>query len=598
MNDNLLCEIGGRILNSNIKLNKLPIPINPSSELELRNPLIKGLRTVDDLDSWQKELYYRVLNKKDTLVNINPAGGKTKPVVTAWADTFNNFQNPDKIIWITPTVQLANQVFHVDLKETLLDRLSRWSVDDQSAFPTSLLPIHIQNILHNAPAIKNASQLLLTQQDVNLINEWLLGTAMVLRAGGSSGNIGNVSKDTIISVCTYQYAPDIIDKQHPKIVVIDELQEFVPIEQSGDLTSQAQSFINILRLTPKDSVLILLTGSMNKQTTFDIINFINLHFRRKLEPFSVTGGSVRNRASIVIEPHTKMATQQDKLNIIKNAIRNNDPGNCMVMFSTKSIDPEFLYQNAIYPIAKQLTLSLPQRSVEQVCGSAVPENYDPKKYDFRPHQNSLYQIPQQHINLSSATKLIKAKADDPKYMANYLNYMLSQDTKFGTEYGEGRSTLPDPFLAKCILCGFGYLANGAMKGFRMHNDDIMLVQNLFKQGKIYFLLATDMIGVGTTLTIRKLYLPNINKFKGVGLPYGKINSSSLVQLINRVGRQTSVAANIYCEPEDFTTINKLLREDPSSTVEPAIFGNNTSPIEQAISLVDKIKLIFNLIRQK
>lgn len=591
---------GGYILNNNATFNRIPIDLNLGLDIQRRSNLNKSLKSYHDLDTWQKELYFRVINRQDTLVNVNPAGGKTKPVVMAWEDSFTDL-NHDKILWITPTVQLANQVFHVDLKESLLKRLSNWSIGPNNTFPTDLLPPNIQYILHNAYRqgfmITNSKQILLSSQDVTDINEWLLGTAMVLRAGSSAGAIGNLSADTIASVCTYQYAVDIIDKQHPKIIVIDELQEFIPIEKQDDSTSQASAFINILRHIPKDGVLILLTGSMNKDTTLQVIDFINKYFGRKLEPFSVGVDLAKNRASIVIQPHTKMKSQEDRLSIIKNAIQNKDTGNCMIMFNTKSIDPQFLYQNAIYPIAKKLTMILSERSIEQVCGTSPEDNYNKKSYSFKANNRDLLNQVPNYIDLPSATNLIKHKSEDPKYMASYLKYMLSQDVKFGQKYGEGRETLPDPFLAKCLLCGFGYLANGAMKGFRMHNDDIMLVQNLFKQGKIYFLLATDMIGVGTTLTIRKLYLPDLNKFKGTSLPYGRINSSSLVQLINRVGRQTSVAASIYCDPADFEIVNKLLREDPSNTVDRAIFGNNSSTIEQATSLIDKVKMLFYLIRK-
>ena len=598
---NLIHEIGGLVLHNpqpQFRAPRLPISI-PSIhgvELQQQPSFTKRLNSRQDLDPWQQHLYDMVINRQDVLVNVNPAGGKTKPVVFAWQDSFADRPDFDKILWITPTIQLANQVFHVDLKEALLDRIKKWTNDPSTKFPTHLLPPQIQHLAAN---YQNANQVHLTHEDVNALNTWLMGTAMVLRAGpaSSGGGIGDITPNTIAAVCTYSYAPNILEKQRPKIIVIDELQQFVPIEAQGDNDKQAKDFLNILRLLPKSSILVLLTGSMNGETSEQIIQFINKHFGRNLKLFHVGNDLASNRASIVIEPHTKMKTPQDRIDIIKQCIRTHDAGNAMIMFSSKNTETEFLLKNAIFPIAKRLTMELPQRSIEQVCGVSPGDDFKTDRMPFALNYNAVDPGQIDHMSLSDATARIKGDPEDPRYMASYLKYMLSQNVPTERPLpGHDMPALPDPFLAKCILCGFGYLANSSIKNFRMHNQDIMLVQNLFKQGKIYFLLATDMIGVGTTLTIRKLYLPDLNKFKGPTLPYGQIDPSSLVQLINRVGRQPQVAATIYCNPKDYTTINTLLRSDPMSEVTPALFGHNTSAIEQNLSLIDRVRMVLNTIR--
>lgn len=599
--NDLLEEIGGRILtNPNSKLSKLPISIPDIYGAELREQpsFIKKLSSRNDLDHWQQHLYDLVVSGQDVFVNVNPAGGKTKPVVFAWQDSFKNDIQHDKILWITPTIQLANQVFHVDLKEALLDRIKKWTEDGDTKFPTQLLPPQIQ---HLAVGRRTAQDVRLTNEDINILNKWLMGTAMVLRAGPSTSNagIGDVSPETIAAVCTYSYAPNILQRQKPRIVVIDELQQYVPIEprQGEDADKQAKEFVNILRLIPRDSVLILLTGSMNSETSEQIISFINRYFGRKLKLFHVGNDIASNRAAINIEPHTKMKSPNDRLEIIKQCVRAKDAGSAMVMFSSKNTDTAFLMKNAIFPIAKRLTLMLPQRSISQVCGANPGNDHHTDRMPLSSHVNAINPHEVNDISLADAANRIKGNPEDPRYMASYLNYMLNQPNQNDPPPMGGQlPSRPDPFLAKCILCGFGYLANSSTKDFRMHNDDIMLVQNLFKQGKIYFLLATDMIGVGTTLTIRKLYLPDLNKFKGPAMPYGQIDPSSLVQLVNRVGRQPQVAATIYCNPNDFTTVNTLLRSDPASTVTPALFGNNVSAVEQQIALVDRVKMVMNIFR--
>lgn len=599
--EQLLTEIGGRILSPlNNQNNNLPIPIPQFQNLEIKNRdnFTKSYSSINDLDDWQKELYRYVTNGQSVLVNVSPAGGKTKPIVYAWEDTFN-YQSNDKILWITPTVQLANQVFHSDLKESLLNKLKQWTSGQDSRFPTHLLPVEIQHVIgqyyqHGYNRL-NSSNLELSEEHIHIINHWLKNTAMALRTG--TGKSGEITSQTIATVCTYEYAPDIIDRQRPKFIVIDELQEYVPIEWN-DNERQASKFINVLRNAPNSSVIVLLTGSMNYDTSLEIVKFIELYFGKKLivYPRRENTGQAGNRAHIQIVPHTKMSKPEDKINIIKRAIADRLPGNAMVMFSAKSNTPEYINTNGIYPIAKRLTLELPARTVEQVCGIKAHQanNFNP----FNPHYSDLYQNPKNFSNLKNITKFLSKNPESPEEEANHLYYMLSQtENIMSKDYGDNPPSLSDPFLAHCILCGFGYLAGGKLKGFRMSNEDIMLVQNLFKQGKIYFLLATDMIGVGTTLTIRNLYLPSLNIPKGHGLPMGKINDSSLVQLINRVGRQTNVAATIYCSPDDYVDIDRLLREDPSSSVQPAMFGSSgPSAMENQISLIDKVRMVLNVIR--
>ena len=394
---------------------------------------------------------------------------------------------------------------------------------------------------------------------------------------------------------TKKFAPNILSTQRPKFVVIDELQEYVPIEHNTNDRSASQ-FINVLRGLPSSSVLVLLTGSMNYSTCEEIVNFIEKYFGIKMVIFPKREDTpvAKNRAHIQIIPHSKMSTAKDKLEIAKRHIMNKDTGVAMVMFSVKSNANEFLSQNGIYPIAKQLTLQLNRRTPEQVCG--VRQNYSP----FNPHPYDIFKRERNSTNLKSAVNYLSKNPESPEEQLKHLYYMLNQRQNImGNHYTQNNEmppSLSDPFLAECILCGFGYIANGAGKGFRMANEDLMLVQNLFKQGKIHFLFATDMIGVGTTLTIRTLYLPSLNKPKENNLPYGKINDSSLVQLVNRVGRQSNVAATIYCATEDYGDVHRLLNNDPSLEVAPAMFGKGSSSIEKQISLVDTVKMILNLIR--
>jgi len=98
----------------------------------------------------------------------------------------------------------------------------------------------------------------------------------------------------------------------------------------------------------------------------------------------------------------------------------------------------------------------------------------------------------------------------------------------------------------------------------MEDRQKAIVQKLFMGQKLYVLFATDAIGVGANVTSHNLFLPNFNKFEDG--TFGKVNTSSLVQLINRAGRKGAAGgipfANVYVRPEDLELARSVLEKDP------------------------------------
>lgn len=582
---------------------------------------------INQFDTWQMDVYNRLISGTypDLFINVSPAGGKTAPMVQAWKHSFVRGRvhpgDYDRILWVTPTVQLANQVFYNDLKKQLVSLIINWMQEDHPAFnpdnpqfPLYLFPPDIQHQIATRHGM-TAKTLNITPDMFNSLRNTIDNDLLYLSAHGQTA--GTLGDNTVAAVCTYPYAPMIFQKLNPKIIVIDELQQYVPIyaESSPDLSSRAEQFIDIMKLLKSNTnnSLIFLTGSMNGNVAKQIGEFINSSFNRKLELIAT---HVKNRAQISVFPHSKMKTQQHVIELIKRTVYDRIPGNAMILFNIKNANPEFAKKKAIIPIANQLIRQLPQRSIKTITGydpnledietndddtrsyhrSPMP-NELPMKYRYpSPYNNAGERhIPNGRLTLAQAAALVEKDLEDPQYIATYLKYMLSFENK-PTNYGQPQ---PDPFLAKCILCGFAYLAGGKDRDIKMDKRDIEVVQNLFKQGKIYFLLATDMIGVGTTLTIRNLYIPSLSKFISPLIGMGPIDDSSLVQLINRVGRDPRMAATIYCDNDDYARIVKVLNEDPSSAVEPAIFGQFGSAIEKAGNkfgfLKHRVVLMFKLL---
>lgn len=606
-----LLEIGGHRGNSRYGSLNRPEPQSGNRfgrpNHPRQDPRGSGALGLRDMDPWQSKLYSMIQKGLDVFVNVNPAGGKTLPLLLAWRSSFvhqsGRRHNPSKILWITPRVQLANQIYYQDLIPSILNQFALYRKsggNDVSFFPIEILPHEIIMDIKN-----NNNQTTLSPNSINRLKNWIQNEAVVLKARGQSS--GNITQNTLAAVCTYNYSSQLMKELNPKIIVFDEVQEYAPIrpEEDSELSNKVKNFTQILKSARPDTSIILLTGSMNGNTCQQIADYLNKTFRRRFQVFQA---SARNRSYINVIPNSRLDTNTKKIKLIKDAIQRKDIGNALVMFSIKKEKDAYKDTDTIMGIARSLVDSLPKRSISTVTGVHVDDDNNPQDdnlnyYDQQKRQQHKHidkrlsdkEEQEKRIDIDKAAKIVASRKDDPKEWAKRLKYLLN----YGPPKKNIRSeTQPDSFLAECILAGFGYIIGEGARGFKAENDDIMLVQSLFKAGKIYFILATDSIGVGTTLTIHKLYLPKISKFStGGGTAFTRqLDTSTLVQLVNRVGRSPSVSAEIHCHPDDFDTIVSVLSNDPASEVEPSLFGGNRSELEkQGSGPAAIIRSIFKLI---
>jgi hypothetical protein len=622
-------EILGLRINNTQTINRLthiPASLNYPNEIRKIRKAAKLLQIPGTrckvpgyMDDWQIELTKMILtSRQDILVNVMPAAGKTAPLINGWACSFtcrHNKKKLDKILWICPTVQLSNQVYHQDLKPKLFEILREEDYKDI----LNIIPEFSQrpNMFNNNYNI--------TPDDFNFIQNQI-NNYTALRTG--SGQNGTVTNKSWFVVCTYEFAPDIIKTQQPDIVVIDELQQYIPIDlpnQNTD-TSNTKAFIKTLDDIPQNTCLILLTGSMNKNSSQFIIDKLRSVFDRNIRPLFYTPHA-RNRAHISLFPHDKLDTQEEIIqNIVKN-VNNRDIGNAYIMFSVQSEKSNVENKKAIIPIANKLIKELPWRSIKQVAGinPEVPainsytdlpniSPFEDPNSDYRNPKNRSYydkQLRFKEIEKDNrkerkldALDYLNKDREDPLYIANRLQIMLNQEFieqnpvyKNQLNNYDDNKNRPDFLLAKCILCGFAYIAGGSDRNRKLENADINLVQTLFKQKKIYAIMASDMIGVGTTLTVHNLYIPNLSK-RSDGLFKSTIDDSSLVQLINRVGRQGDISANIYCASSEFNRIYKLLNNPSYDAVEAIPFGKGKTAFEKEINKYDIVDFMISLFKKK
>lgn len=591
--DKILYEIGGfRPHEQSAGKHVGPYDFDPHINSNQQIKKLSRFKSPFQLTGWQEELRNEILKRprQDVFVNIMPAGGKTSPLVDGWFQSpYINLNNRlDKICWVCPTVQLANQVYHNDLKPKLLQYFQYHQNNQQLydiflnsgiipstgptpyGFPATLDP---KNIPH--------------EKIFNLVLGILNRFTHLHTGPGASGNL-NIN--TIVSVCTYSFATQIIEKQQPDIVVIDETQQYFPIGEDKEF-ERARQFIQTMRFIPKNSSLIMLTGSMNRESGLAVKDFINLEFKRRLK--YVNAPEARNRARINVLPHHKLDKPEDLKVLIKDLIQQRSTHNCIVVFNVNK---------KILEVGQALLRELPQRSIETVTGKEPRINS--QSYDIY-NQDSLI-TPEKPLSFNDSINYISKQFENPQFLADWLQFMLNSPTEIdfknkAVQKNEGNKNqavnISDPFLAKCLLAGFGYLAGGQKRDRRMTNKDIMVVQTLFKTGKIYCLLATDMIGVGTTLTIKDLYVPSLNKQQGSS--HGPIDDSSLIQLLHRTGRSGDITGNIYCAPEDIKRVWETMSKtnNPEETIQNVNIDKSLVVMLQDIqtSLLHKIKYILTMI---
>lgn len=594
-----------------ISIARVSTDIAPPTPFDLPsiNPNISPISPIShynkprELYHWQKLLLNDIENtNKDIFVLVEPAAGKTTPFIEAWKRSFqvmshtSNIKDIKTILWVCPTIQLASQVYNDDLLNNIWGMVQNWiSNQAKSPFPITLLPGAIaKKIYDNLKTTPTANDISITHDEFYELQRHI-SQKLALRTGaGSKG--GEVNQNTIAAVCTYSFAANIYKTMKPDYVVIDETQQYVPKDSKNE--DMEDALFNLFdEMKGNDSRLIMLTGSMNEQTANNICLFLNKYFDRKFtsKPFTAPGPEGKNKSFIKVNPTINLRNKQDIINLATQKIHMNSNGNAVVIFSVRDLDPKLYRKMAIMPICQELIEKLPQRAIYNVTG-AMPNSDDVKHHGiYDSHKNTLAQ----------SAAINKSYFEDPQYQANYLQKLLDDDEirKRKQYYDSGRRyTLQSveygwtpSFVAKCILRGFAFMSGGADVG-HLDSDEILLVQTLFKQGKINVLLATDMIGVGTTIAVHNLYLPKLQKpiNKNGKVVFGQIDESSLVQLINRVGRNPFIVGNIYCNPNDYTVVSEALSSNSTEFV-PEI---NVSHLERpSIVIKYNLKKMLELMRK-
>lgn len=519
------------------------------------------------LSAWQSMVYRRLIKRsgdKDMIVSVPPAAGKTMPITCAWKKLFINFLQRvragdrsvrvPRIAVIVPTTQLAMQIgkqdFLRDSNSGLLKMIAEHPLDFQEFLPNVRLSNPNNNSVHRDPKTGQITRNMdpsgrlsqserpdlrkLTYREIDdlyrmLDNEFVgilyggTGAAVAKSMGGNRNLFGGLKP---IVVGTYKPMEGLL-KKHGKefdIVVIDETQEFLgrPGETSvsSGLKEKQEAFINAIKYTPKESALLLLTGSTNDKSVEDIKDLINSEFGRKLSkyPSKIPGKDVnkeddpkyynkldkasRNRSNISIMPYDKMQSLSDIKTLCKDIIKRNQKNSIMLLFSIKRTAA-----TGILRIVEDLILKLPvlntdlysrvskknDKSGTVNIGINNVDDYKSSRKDVLSNQQlTAAQLADRDSKdfidnrPDASLKPDDIRVDEIEFL-KYFDYRpLESGGTRGTALEEPDS---DNLLYQGVLRGIGIMTGS------MHQRHKETIQKLFKSGKLPLLFASDALGV-------------------------------------------------------------------------------------------------------
>lgn len=182
-------------------------------------------------------------------------------------------------------------------------------------------------------------------------------------------------------------------------------------------------------------------------------------------------------------------------------------------------------------------------------------------------------------------KPLQVYVDDIEFLKYFNRYELELD---GKNIDVERMTMTydeNNLLYQSVLCGIGLMIG------KMHPIHKNTIQRLFQKGKIYLLMATDALGVGANVDCKHLYIPTIVKRQDDS--FGPSNESSLVQLVNRVGRGVFKNGFVYCREEDYDLIESLINPERVPTED-----NRQRSVTEVIPEINVDEMIKEMIKVK
>ncbi len=508
---------------------------------------------------FQREIYSLLASEKDIYVVAAPGAGKTRPITTYWFRKFifglkkkesmelvTPLFQPDKSAGLFPTVgkqgerfehfammitkllespeKIEKLVYAVPVR-TLANELykdfTRYFID------ILLYAVEVDSLLNSIPGQKNII-LREMQKSVqkhlgsspNRIQEFVERNLIAMQTGGAKIGNTNLKNTPVIFMTVEKLAHSMSPIKNTGVIIFDEAHLYQPssndIEtRQHDAVKNAELIIDIFEALNKEARIVMLSGTVGKESANNIIKHMRTIFRRDMQVSAHE--NVSNPTPIAVIPDDSLNSDSNiERNIIK-LVNNHDWGNCFVIYGKNRIDN--IVKNCVKKLAPMSQSHKTNDSWTTKKGDVYSRQRSSFGSDIIHHREK--EGHQNEERKDIVTRLMKIPGAD-----KIENPELREAVAYGIGviYTQGEGDRPDKS--------------------RMSEEDKMIIADLFSKRKLFILLSTSAIAIGVNVKIRRMFIPSIE------MGNTKEPFRNIAQLVNRAGRGASAIGAIYT-PQHF-----------------------------------------------
>lgn len=521
------------------------------------------LKSSHQLYPWQAQIVAELMSVNNGklrdifILTRSPGGGKTQPVITYWAEQIlginvrlnpaipldvsnNNFikliRHPEtvpQLIWFSPIRELNNQTvkdeFGRDFVELFLQYFNYLFYDYYQKVnnPTTPIPrqIHDLFLIMAESNRQSYSELdfifneLINNQNMDqqtlkrftngyfrtaelmieeFINHKLIG--MQFKNFNTVGS-GQVKKPVIITIYESAKESRLMDRMTDvALMVFDEIQTALLTgeKETDKRAKQISECIHYILSSDQgfNSQMAVLTGTANEISAANFIEFCNYAYKRNFPDYPFVSNAA-NLARIKVQSYDKIRDFQYLKKLVKDFQSQGRKQIAVILFSKNKIN-----------------------EIAEYCATGSGGG------NFQRKSSS--------IGYSSNVDEFGRKKDNPFFSKQDIDILTNQPDI---------SKIYDPLKRKAAISGIGIIYSKDDNSNKEERLDNQIIRQLFVNGQVGILLATDSIGSGMNVNIKEMYIPSVEKM-GVLIP-----KAPLAQLLHRVGRQANMDCTIYTPSE-------------------------------------------------
>ena len=266
----------------------------------------------------------------------------------------------------------------------------------------------------------------------------------------------------------------------------------------------------------RDTKLIFLSGTIHPAAANQIKNFLALEFNRNLSILDDQGQG-KNASNISVIGDNRCASTNELIKVIADK---NSKGNLIVLFNKKKIN------------------NLADMALKQIGGTTDPSVTN---------------------GINSKTRFTSNHNWEQSPIIN-RNHFDSDNIRRTAIPGSNAENIFDDNQREYVRRGYAIIYRPADddRFKEQKNNDMKIVSDLFSQGKIRTIIATDAVGIGVNLAVQNLYIPEIEKFQGQDVGRQLIPRSDLAQVLHRVGRASFKVSRIITTQDNVKAVTDTL----------------------------------------